>query len=216
MTVETAIYISDLNAAYPAAGDPKSEGDDHLRLLKTVTKATFPNVAGAVTPTHTELNFMDGVTSAVQTQLDTLTGTFATYAPLASPALTGSPTSTTPALTDPATRIATLGAVSAAIGAVNAQAVLANSIEAASAFNIAVGTHHIITNVGLTTATAPASPTAGQRFRVSVANGLFTNVIAWNGINHESISDANMTIDSANASCEWSYINSTVGWKVIP
>lgn len=73
MTVETATYISDLNASYPAATDGKVEGDDHMRLLKTTIKATFPNVTGAVTPTHTELNYVDGVTSAIQTQLDTAT-----------------------------------------------------------------------------------------------------------------------------------------------
>lgn len=70
MTIESATYISDLNASYPASNDNQSEGDDHLRLLKSTVKATFPNVAGAVTPTHTELNYVDGVTSAIQTQLD--------------------------------------------------------------------------------------------------------------------------------------------------
>jgi hypothetical protein len=70
VTVETATYISDLNATYPASGDARSEGDDHLRLLKSTVKATFPNISGAVTPTHTELNYVDGVTSAIQTQLD--------------------------------------------------------------------------------------------------------------------------------------------------
>ena len=33
-------------------------------------KATFPNVSGAVTATHTELNYVDGVTSNIQTQLN--------------------------------------------------------------------------------------------------------------------------------------------------
>jgi hypothetical protein len=71
MTVESTFnYPSDLNASYPAAGDARSEGDDHLRGLKSVLKTTFPGVSGAVTPTHTELNYVDGVTSAIQTQLD--------------------------------------------------------------------------------------------------------------------------------------------------
>lgn len=56
MTVEVATYISDLNTANPGATDLKAEGDDHLRLIKTTVKATFPNVTGAVTPTHTVLN----------------------------------------------------------------------------------------------------------------------------------------------------------------
>jgi hypothetical protein len=70
MTVEAVTYISDLNASYPAAGDGLVEGDDHIRNLKTGIKATFPNISAAVTPTHTEINYVDGVTSAIQTQLN--------------------------------------------------------------------------------------------------------------------------------------------------
>lgn len=70
MTVETATYVNQLNSNYPASGDSPQEGDDHVRLIKSVVVATFPNVGGAVTPTHTELNYVDGVTSAIQTQLD--------------------------------------------------------------------------------------------------------------------------------------------------
>lgn len=70
MALETGTYISDLVATNPTSSDLKSAGDDHLRLLKSTVKATFPNISGAVTPTHTELNFVDGVTSAIQTQID--------------------------------------------------------------------------------------------------------------------------------------------------
>lgn len=70
MALETATYISGLDAANPLATDPKSQGDDHLRLVKSTVKATFPNINGAVTPSHTELNYVDGVTSALQDQLD--------------------------------------------------------------------------------------------------------------------------------------------------
>lgn len=84
MTVESASYISQLDATLPTATDPKSEGDNQLRLLKTVLKTQFPNFGtAAMTASHTELNYMVGVTSAVQTQLnaralkagDTYTGT---------------------------------------------------------------------------------------------------------------------------------------------
>ena len=71
MGLETGTYISDLNTSNPASSDGKSAGDDHIRLIKSTVKATFPNVAGAVTPTHTELNYVAGVTSAVQTQINT-------------------------------------------------------------------------------------------------------------------------------------------------
>lgn len=46
MGLESATYVNDLNSANPVAGDPRNEGDDHLRLLKSVLKATFPNMAG--------------------------------------------------------------------------------------------------------------------------------------------------------------------------
>ena len=63
-------YIDDLVSTNPAAGDNVSEGDDHIRGIKNVLKTTFPNIDGAVTPTDTEINYVGGVTSAVQTQLD--------------------------------------------------------------------------------------------------------------------------------------------------
>lgn len=70
MALESATYISDLNASNPTGSDGRNTADDHLRLIKSAVKTTFPNVSGAVTPTHTELNYVDGVTSAIQTQLD--------------------------------------------------------------------------------------------------------------------------------------------------
>ena len=56
MTIESATYINGLNASYPGASDVKSEGDDHIRLLKSTVKASFPNISGACTPTHTVIN----------------------------------------------------------------------------------------------------------------------------------------------------------------
>lgn len=48
MGLESATYISELNTANPAVGDDVAEGDDHLRLLKSVLKATFPDATAAV------------------------------------------------------------------------------------------------------------------------------------------------------------------------
>jgi len=70
MAVETALYPSQLNTALPASSDFVSEGDDHLRLLKTVVKTTFPNLGGAWNATQTEANYIVGVTSGIQGQLD--------------------------------------------------------------------------------------------------------------------------------------------------
>ena len=72
MALETATYINGLVSTNPVSSDAPSAGDDHLRLIKATILATFPGVAGAVTPTHTELNYVDGVTSAIQTQLNAL------------------------------------------------------------------------------------------------------------------------------------------------
>ena len=66
-------YIDDLVSANPAVGDDVSEGDDHIRGIKNVLKLTFPSIDGAINATDTELNYVDGVTSAIQTQLDNKT-----------------------------------------------------------------------------------------------------------------------------------------------
>ena len=96
MALETFNYIDSLVTTNPTATDNVSQGDDHLRGIKTTLKNTFPNVTGAinatqaevdildgatvttaelnildgVTATTTELNYTDGVTSNIQTQID--------------------------------------------------------------------------------------------------------------------------------------------------
>ena len=72
MAIETFGFIDDLNVANPTATDNVSEGDDHIRGVKATLKSTFPNVTGAITPTATELNYVDGVTSSIQDQLDNI------------------------------------------------------------------------------------------------------------------------------------------------
>ncbi|MFZ6653791.1 hypothetical protein [Undibacterium sp. TJN19] len=54
MGLETANYINDLTITNPTASDPKSQGDDHIRLLKTVLKECFSGFTGAVIMTATE------------------------------------------------------------------------------------------------------------------------------------------------------------------
>ena len=63
MGLETGTYIDSLNSSNPGATDSVAQGDDHIRLIKSTVKATFPNLTGAVTSTHTELNLLDGVTA---------------------------------------------------------------------------------------------------------------------------------------------------------
>lgn len=47
MALETGTAVSDLVETNPAGGDGRSQGDDHLRLIKTVLKNTFPGFSGA-------------------------------------------------------------------------------------------------------------------------------------------------------------------------
>jgi len=56
MGLEAATYPSQLVATNPTAGDPKSQGDDHIRMLKTVLQSTLPNITGAITATQAQLN----------------------------------------------------------------------------------------------------------------------------------------------------------------
>ncbi len=51
MSLEIATYINTLNASNPPSGDPTGQAADHLRLIKSVLKATFPDVSSVVTGT---------------------------------------------------------------------------------------------------------------------------------------------------------------------
>jgi hypothetical protein len=85
MGLETGTYISSLNSSNPTTGDNKTEGDDHIRLIKATLLATFPNVTGAVTATHTQLNAAaTAATGSVSfngrdSSARTTTGDFGTY-----------------------------------------------------------------------------------------------------------------------------------------
>ena len=92
----------------------------------TITNAKI-NTAAAIdwtklgissTVSSTEIGYVDGVTSAIQTQLDAKLATAtaaSTYAPLASPALTGTPTAPTATAGTNTTQVATTAYVGTAI-----------------------------------------------------------------------------------------------------
>lgn len=56
MALESASFISQLNASNPLSTDTVSQADDHLRLIKAVLKNTFPNLSSPVTATAASLN----------------------------------------------------------------------------------------------------------------------------------------------------------------
>jgi microcystin-dependent protein len=72
MPVETNTngFIDGLVDTNPVSTDSLQAADDHLRLIKSAIKATFPSVTGAINATHTEINTAaDGSTSATSTTL---------------------------------------------------------------------------------------------------------------------------------------------------
>ena len=66
MPLETATYINDLVSTNPIGSEETAQGDDHIRLIKAAIKATFPNITGAMTATHTVLNGLDARATAIE------------------------------------------------------------------------------------------------------------------------------------------------------
>ncbi len=65
MPAESASYIHQLNKNAPQGGESISDGDDHLRVIKTSILGTFPEVKGGVTTSHTDLNKVPDVIADV-------------------------------------------------------------------------------------------------------------------------------------------------------
>lgn len=99
----------------------RSEANDawiSVATLNQTSKQFFPIVGGvAVTATGTEMNYLSGVSSAIQTQLGL-------KAPLASPALTGTPTAPTATAGTNTTQIATTAFVLANVPAAGGMTLL--------------------------------------------------------------------------------------------
>jgi hypothetical protein len=119
----------------------------------------WTKIAPSATVSTTELGYLDGVTSAIQTQLDAKLATAtaaSTYAPLASPALTGVPTAPTAAADTNTTQIATTAYVqgeltqliNSAPGALDTLKELADALGNDTAFSTTV-TNSIATKLPL-------------------------------------------------------------------
>jgi len=95
------------------ANDTIVDGD-----INTAAAIAWTKIAPSSTVSATELGYLDGVTSAIQTQIDSKLATAtaaSTYAPLASPALTGTPTAPTATAGTNTTQVATTAYVGTAI-----------------------------------------------------------------------------------------------------
>ena len=68
MGLETGSTISSLITSNPTSSDPVNQGDDHIRLLKSVLQAQFPGAGGLgfaipITATEAEINALHGLTN---------------------------------------------------------------------------------------------------------------------------------------------------------
>jgi hypothetical protein len=80
MGLETGTFISDLVATNPTPDDPKAQGDDHLRLIKTILKVTFPAFTGPMPIAHDRVASIDYVNqTAFNTALPAQPGGTSTY-----------------------------------------------------------------------------------------------------------------------------------------
>lgn len=167
---DTSAHIGDLDATYPPGSESRKTADNIFRHIKTVLKTDFAEVKGPVTASHTELNYTDGVTAPIQTQLDAKAQT-------ASPTFTGTPAAPTATPGTNSTQIATMEAVQAAVAGVNATTGLTYSNSDTTSVTISAG-QHVQCRAGTAVAvTWPTGSTNGQQASVGFDNGLYTNTI---------------------------------------
>jgi len=177
--------ISDLtdgvtaNAAELNVLDGITASTAELNILDGVTSSTAElNILDGATLSTTELNYVDGVTSAIQTQLNA-------KAPLASPALTGTPTAPTAAGGTNTTQVATTAFV---VDAVNT-ATAANTVELGTdttgnyMVDVSAGTGISVTHTQGegSTATVAINATLDNLSDVSVASPTTGQFLKWNG-----------------------------------
>lgn len=230
MTVETATYISQLDPTLPASGDPKSEGDNHIRLEKQVLQNQWPNFgAAAVNATVAEHNCLVGVTSPIQAQINakgaivgqTWTGTHDyTGASITVPTATAGDSSNKPASTAFA---AALSFASALPGQAGNSGRFVTTDGTTASWGSAVGAASIISTntaaqnggfyilTATLTLTLPASPVAGDWVTVVNRSGTTTPIVGRNGKNIMGLAE-DMTLNNANATATLVYADATRGW----
>ena len=77
MPIESGTTIANLDKNWPLGSDDVFEGDDHLRLVKSVLKSQFPGAAGQgfnipIDATENEMNYLQGLTGNVQNQINSM------------------------------------------------------------------------------------------------------------------------------------------------
>ncbi|MBB6253015.1 tail fiber protein [Nitrospirillum iridis] len=78
MPLESASYVTGLDAANPYPTDPTAQGDDHIRMLKAVLLATFPKLSGALNVSQDDLNGLPASITALNSSVSSVTSTVTT------------------------------------------------------------------------------------------------------------------------------------------
>jgi hypothetical protein len=155
----------------------------------TATAAEI-NILASTLVSATELNYVDGVTSAIQTQLND-------KAPLASPALTGTPTAPTAEAATNTTQIATTAFVRAEVAALVSSA--GSTLDTLNEIATALGNDPnfattITTSLG--TKAPLASPTFTGTVTIPTGASITTPTVA-GGINHSGSTSGTTTLQAS-------------------
>jgi hypothetical protein len=173
------------------SGSASFNGGADITITATVADDSHAHIIGNV----------DGL----QTALDA-------KAPLASPALTGTPTAPTASNGTNNTQIATTAFVQTTVAA-NAGLLGGSVTTTGSNKTLAVNEFCTVTSDGLTI-TLPASPAASATVGVSIGGSFTNTTIGRNGQNIMGLAE-NLTIDRANVSVLFKYVDATRGWRII-
>lgn len=71
MALESATFINQLVTTNPEISDAYSTADDHIRLVKAALRNSFVDVGSEVSASAGEFNYLRGVSSNLQTQIET-------------------------------------------------------------------------------------------------------------------------------------------------
>jgi len=208
MAVESAAHISAFDTAKPAGSDPAAELDNNIRHVKSVVKGDLPNIAGTVNASHTELNYMVGVTALVQTQLDAK-GAKAGQVWTGTQDFTGATLTVPPATTgsQPYTKTQSDALVIAATAPAFSPTTTAVSKTLAD-FEFCV-----VTASGQTIS-LPAAPTDGVTVcRIRTRAGI-TTTVGRNGKPIQGLAE-DMSVPFGNVTVTLGYVNSTDGWALL-
>lgn len=81
MALESTTTIAGLNSTNPTSSDTIGQADNHIRLIKTVLKTTFPNFSGPITATNTEVDAYATRLTSAETTITSHTNSLATLIP---------------------------------------------------------------------------------------------------------------------------------------